>query len=264
MSVSATSYAFDNDDAAAADRHVHLSAILDDVTFARLASLGDLTGKRCLEVGAGGGSVARWLAARTGPTGRVLATDLNIRHLPSDEGYEVLAHDVVGEPVPAGPWDLIHARLVLGHIPQRREVIRKLVGSLAPGGALALEEWDLSYEGWVLAAPDPESAALYEEYQATLRRLLGERGNDPRWGSKLHAEMRAAGLDDVDTEISSRSWTGGSAGMLLVAANVAQLSEGFAAAGWTGAKLDRLHRLIVDPRLAARTHLMFATIGRKP
>ena len=31
----------------------------------------------CLEVGAGGGSIAHWLCQAVGPTGRVLATDID-------------------------------------------------------------------------------------------------------------------------------------------------------------------------------------------
>ena len=46
-------YTFDNDDPAAAERLDLLSAVLDGFTISRLSSLGDLTGRRCLELGAG-------------------------------------------------------------------------------------------------------------------------------------------------------------------------------------------------------------------
>src|SRR5690349_3188615 len=93
-------YSFDNDDPVAADRHRLLAEILDPFTVERLSALGDLTGRRCLEAGAGGGSIAAWLAARAGPDGSVLATDLNPRHLRTGDGYAVLRHDLTGEPVP--------------------------------------------------------------------------------------------------------------------------------------------------------------------
>jgi ubiquinone/menaquinone biosynthesis C-methylase UbiE len=44
-----------------------------------LATLGIQQGWRCLEVGAGHGSVAGWLAAQVGPQGKVVATDINPR-----------------------------------------------------------------------------------------------------------------------------------------------------------------------------------------
>ena len=58
----APAYTFDNDDPVAAERLGLSSAVLDGFTISRLSSLGDLTGRRCLEVGAGNGSIAGWLA----------------------------------------------------------------------------------------------------------------------------------------------------------------------------------------------------------
>ena len=55
-----------------------LSALHDPDTFARLVGLGVAAGWRCLEVGAGSGSVARWLAARGAS---VVATELELRGL---------------------------------------------------------------------------------------------------------------------------------------------------------------------------------------
>jgi SAM-dependent methyltransferase len=260
-----SAYSFDNDDPAAADRHRHLADMLDPFTFARLAAAGDLTGRRCLEVGAGGGSVAGWLADRVGPHGHVLATDLNPRHLSTDRGYSVLRHDLVTEAVPAPPWDLIHARLVLLHLPERVEILGRLVAALAPGGILMLEEWATAYRGLVLAAPDAAASALVDRYHDVLvERLLPANGNDPGWAGKVHSAMLAAGLSDVDTEIRSASWAGGTAGALIIAVNVAQLRSGFLSAGFTEEELDRLCRLAADPRLVVRGHFTYSTIGRRP
>ena len=51
----------------------------DARTFGRLTALGSLAGAVCLEVGAGAGSVARWLAVQAGSSGRVVATDADPR-----------------------------------------------------------------------------------------------------------------------------------------------------------------------------------------
>src|SRR6516164_7895571 len=58
-----------------------LTQFADAITTRRLTELGVGPGWRCLDVGAGDGSVARWLAGRVGPRGRVVATDLNPRFL---------------------------------------------------------------------------------------------------------------------------------------------------------------------------------------
>jgi len=265
ISTDAPSYSFDNDDVEAVDRHNYLSEILDDLTISRLAGLGDLTGKRLFEFGAGGGSVAHWMADQAGPTGRVLATDINPRHLKPYPGMEVLRHDLTTEPVPAGPWDVIHGRLVLLHIPEREDILVRLVEALAPGGALVLEEWETSFRKMVLSAPDAESAALIEKYQDLLvDRILPAKGNNPSWASRVHAAMLDAGLTNVDTMVTCRSWEGGTPGAMLIAANIGQLREEFLAAGMTADELDEVCRLVADPRVVLRSHFTYSTVGRRP
>jgi hypothetical protein len=49
---------------------------LDPLTVRRIKALDLAPGARCLEVGGGRGSIARWLCRYAGPAGRVTATDL--------------------------------------------------------------------------------------------------------------------------------------------------------------------------------------------
>lgn len=263
--VGVAEYSFDNDDPEAVDRHRYLETILNPFTFARLSTVGDLTGRRCLEVGAGGGSVARWLADQVGPTGHVLATDLNLRHIPAGSGYTTLQHNLVTEPVPDGTWDLIHARLVLIHLPEREEILARLAAALAPGGALVVEEWAAEFtQGLILNTPSAADAELFEAYQGTLQSVMAKRGSDPTWAARMHSTMLRAGLPDVDTAIQSRSWPGGTAGTLLAMANVLQLRQEFADAGFGDDDIERLRVLVSDPRLVLRGHFIYSTIGRRP
>jgi hypothetical protein len=62
----------------------------------------------------------------------------------------------------------------------------------------------------------------------------------------------------------ARSWPGGTAGALLIAANIGQLREQFRAAGFTDDRLDELIGLANDPRMVWRGHVLFSTIGRRP
>jgi 2-polyprenyl-3-methyl-5-hydroxy-6-metoxy-1,4-benzoquinol methylase len=261
----APSYSFDNDDREAVDRHNYLGEILDELTVSRLAGIGDLTGKRFLEIGAGGGGVARWMADQAGPTGRVLATDINPRHIPPYPGVSVLRHDLTTEKIPDGPWDVIHGRLVLLHLPEREEILIRLAEALAPGGSLVLEEWETTFRKLVLAAPDAESAALFDLYHELLvERILPAKGNSPSWASRVHSAMLDAGLTDVDTVVTSSSWTGGTAGALIIAANIAQLREEFLAVGMTATQLEQVARLVNDPRIVLRSHFTYSTVGRRP
>jgi hypothetical protein len=73
-----TRYVFDN--AATAEtglRFAGLEATFDPSTISYLTGVGVTYGWACWEIGAGGGSIARWLAERVGPTGSVLATDID-------------------------------------------------------------------------------------------------------------------------------------------------------------------------------------------
>ena len=95
-----------------------LEARYDPRTFARLSMFGPLAGTRCLEVGAGAGSVARWLAAQVGPSGQVVATDTNPRFLAGAHrtGVEVRRHDILTDPLEPGHYDLVHCRALLLHL----------------------------------------------------------------------------------------------------------------------------------------------------
>jgi hypothetical protein len=155
--------------------------------------------------------------------------------------------------------------MVLLHIPERHEVLKRLAATLSPGGALVVEDWATRFGGLVLAAPTQADTDLVDLYQTVLTRtILPGRGNDPEWAERVHATMLAEGLVDVDTRIDAQSWRGGTAGALIIVANVAQLHQEFIDAGFTAADLDRLCALAADPRLVVRSHFMYSTIGRRP
>src|SRR2546427_8101766 len=83
----------------------------DPISQRRLSALGIGRGWRCLEVGAGGGSMVRWLAREVGPTGAVVAVDINTRFLVDlPANVEVRAHDVRADDFEPDAFDLVHCR----------------------------------------------------------------------------------------------------------------------------------------------------------
>ncbi len=258
-------YPFDNRNEPSHLQHRGLSALLDEFTTNRISNLLDLRGKRCLEVGAGGGSIALWLAEQVGPEGSVLATDLRPLQIPSHERLTVLQHDLVNQPAPEGEFDLIHARLVLNHLPERREILHRLVGALAPGGIILDEDWDATRTDLVVSAPTEEAAELYRLYQETIGpKILAKAGTDRSWARRVHAYLLEEGLTNVDTYVSSRNWTGGSDSAQLVISSLYQLRQQFLDHGIAEAKLDELRSLLDDPRLVINGHLLFSTSGQRP
>jgi ubiquinone/menaquinone biosynthesis C-methylase UbiE len=138
-------YALDNAAVQAGDRFSALSELFDAGTIHHIEQRGITSGWHCLEVGGGGGSIATWLSERVGRPGRVLVTDINTRFLDSLQhpNLEVRRHNIVTDPLPEGAFDLIHARLVLMHLPERDAVLTRLIKALKPGGWLLDEEFDV-------------------------------------------------------------------------------------------------------------------------
>ena len=83
-----------------------LAGMFDHFTQARITESVSLAGARCLELGAGNGSIAVWLADQVGPDGEVIATDIDTRHIPEHDRLTILRHDLLSDPLPAGPFDL--------------------------------------------------------------------------------------------------------------------------------------------------------------
>ena len=260
-----TSYAFDNRAPETPRRFAALSQIFDPWTIRHLEHVGVNEGWQCLEVGAGGGSIARWLASRVGPSGRVLATDIDARHLDGlgAANLEVRQHDVSNDPLPATSFDLVHTRLVLQHVPGRRKAISKLVRSLKPGGWMVLE--DFAANLWLNPLGQAEGERLHRKTIDAFHSLLRSRGADPYFGRKLIRALEGAGIQSVEAELYGALWRGASPGAELSAANYEQLRGEYLERGLLTA--DELDRLAVQ--LHRQDHGRFSPIlltawGRKP
>ncbi len=261
-------YTLDTAWALAHERLARLAAAFDPGTFRVLDEIGVGPGWYCLEAGAGGGSVARWLAARVGLGGSVVATDIDPRHVsPLGSEFpnlEVRQHNIVSDPLPSGAFELIHARLLLEHLPERDNVLRRLADAVAPGGWLVIEAIDFASE-----APDPgldaADAALFERWHAAQVRHLAEHGFDHTFARGLARRLRTLGLGEVRTDGRASTWWGGSAGADVWRLSVAQLRGAMRANGLLGpADADALEALFCEPGFAATSPLVVAAWGRKP
>ncbi len=196
-------YLLDNRQIEAGDRIAALSALFDPATFRHVDALGIAAGWRCWEVGAGGPSVPRGLAARVGPGGYVLATDIEISPaLAAAAGapIEVARHDVARDPPPEGRFDLVHARLVLVHLPDRERALGSMIAVLRPGGWLLVEDADPALQPASVIDAVDDDAALANRLRNGFRALMAERGVDLAYGRKLPRLLRAAGLADVTAD----------------------------------------------------------------
>jgi tRNA A58 N-methylase Trm61 len=76
-----STYPISNADPDEERRLTLLESLLDPGTIQRLSNLGVGLGWRCLEVGAGHGSIAKWLCEKVGKTGSVVVIDKGTRFL---------------------------------------------------------------------------------------------------------------------------------------------------------------------------------------
>jgi SAM-dependent methyltransferase len=256
-------YVFDNDSPHALDQHALLARLLDPITTDRLRRLKVGPGHQCLEVGAGAGSVARWLADQTRPGGGVLATDIDTRYLPEHADFSVSTHDITTDPLPARAFDLIHARLVLLHLPQRLAVLRRLLAALKPGGVLLLEEFDCGYAP-VLSLPPDAEPAIFPRFNQALIGYLASAGADPRWGRHVPAGLIAAGFIHLDIEISLYPWAAGAPGCELHYSNSLHLRDGLHAHGAGETDLAALRTQLRTPGFVVTSYPIYSVSGRSP
>jgi SAM-dependent methyltransferase len=257
-------YLLDNAQPEAGDRFEAMADIFDPVTFRRIDELGIAPGWHCWEVGAGGPSVPRWLAARVGSGGRVLATDLDVSWLgPAGPSVEIRRHDVGRDDPPEGDFDLVHARLVLVHLPDRDRVLASMARALRPGGVLFVQDADPALQP--LLCPDeygPEQR-LANRMRDGFRAMLAERGADLAYGRRLPRLLRDAGLVDAQADAFFPMTSPASAA--LEAATVEQVREGLIAGGHASAPdVDRHLANVRSGRLDLATAPLVSAWGRRP
>lgn len=197
----------DEQERAAEPWQIALRAELDPDSERRIAKLDPRPDWHCLEIGAGSGTIAQWLAERC-PAGRVVATDIDPDALagPTAPNVEVLRHDVTTEEFPAESFDLIYARYVFCHLRSRASDLARVVSWLKPGGWLLLED----------PAQFPIESAAHAAYRdvslATLDVYRAHVGTNLNWPRTFPAPLVELGLDRVGMD-GSLSLVGGGRAM---------------------------------------------------
>ena len=240
-----------------------LERTLDSISTGLLERIGVPVGARCLEIGAGGGSIARWLADQVGPGGHVVAVDLDTRWFRHDGSsqLEVREVDLVTGPIPEGPWDLIHERLVLQHIPARLDVLDQLVARLAPGGWLVVEDFDTGEVRTTdRAGPHHE---LIARMATAFNRLLAERGGASDFAADAWRHLRRRGLVNTGASGHVVFDIGGEGFTQVTAANARQVSDGLVALGVSVEDIEQFIELLSDPDTIIGTPVLITAWGQR-
>ena len=250
--------------AAEEERLTLLEQLYDPVSRRRRALVE--RGWRCLEVAAGRGSMAVWLAEQVGPAGQVVATDIDTRYLQRLElpNLEVLEHNILEDPLEAlgpGSFDLVCSRLALFHLVGKQEqAIRQMTKCLRPGGWLIDEDAD-----WGTAAPVDPAHPLYDGYRRAWRDgdWWTSRGYDKAFGRKLPALFERCGLQDIRHEAATEVVRGGSPWARWWAVTMEVMNELGGGDGSDRREVEVMTTALADPTVWLMRELLHACWGRR-
>lgn len=215
-------YWFDNSLSDEGSRLRLLEAVADPRSIRLLGDLDIEQGWRCAELGAGGGSIAMWLADQVGDRGSVMAVDRDVAllgHLSERSNVNVVEASIESLCLPPASLDLIHTRNVLMHLDDADGIIERLVEALRVGGMVLIEEADY----FPLAGMT--SPALFE----VTRALVG----GWTWARTIPMTISQLPVSDIAVTMDTSMLQGGSA----------------EAAFWTHT-LRSVEDRLTDPRLA--------------
>jgi SAM-dependent methyltransferase len=238
---------------------------LDPITFRRLVHIGVSEGWHCLEVGAGGGSIARWLAERVGPSGHLVVVDIDTRLIGdlNVPNVEVQRSDITKAELEADGYDLIHCRHLLMHLADPEAVLRRFVRALRPNGWLLAEEADVTT--WVAV---DRAHPLAGAHDAIIRKIFESCGPvigiDPFLGRALPEMFNRVGLVELGNEGVARIIRGGDPWARYLEKTLERTDDVLVTKGLlTQSEISERRRALEDPKFYFRDLLFDASWGRR-
>jgi SAM-dependent methyltransferase len=243
-----------------------IEAAFDAHTFRHLDTIGVEIGWRCLEVGAGAGSVVRGLSERVGATGKVVAADIDPRFIGDlqQANIEVRRCDITCDDVEPAHYELVHSRLLLMHLADPTRVLERMAAALRPGGWLVCEECD----GAVIRAIDAAHprAGFFDTTFWKVWDFIATAGMmNPYLGPFLPSHIQCLGFIETGNEAVSwvayggdswsRWWT-----QTLQRVNAIVIANGVISESEMAALCDTFK----DPTFAYRGYGLLSAWGRTP
>jgi SAM-dependent methyltransferase len=234
----------------------------DPATFARLDQIGVAPGQHCLELGAGGGSVARWLCDRVGAGGRVVALDMETRFLAGEQhpALQVWQEDIRFAALPAAAFDVIHARYFFLHLPDFAAVFARVLRALRPGGWILVEDPDFGTQ----AAVTPSCAATDRVF-ASILKLYEAMQVDWAMGRRLPELFGASGLRTIRATADLPLVPGGAPVATVMRLSVQHIAEKLIGTGVASREdVADFLRHTADPLRWMYHYATVAVSGQKP
>ncbi|MGO1078937.1 class I SAM-dependent methyltransferase [Inquilinus sp. CA228] len=242
------------------DRLTALAAAFDPATQGRLAALGVRRGWRCLDVGAGPGTVSRWLAEVVAG-GEVVAVDRDTRFLEQIDHprLAVMTADITEPDFAPGTFDLVHARFVLMHLRDRDHLLARMLSWVRPGGWLVVSDH----------ADFGVFSSAHSAYRNTLtalwRTLANTIGTDMTYGRRHPGTLAAHRLTDIGMAVDLPIVTAGSPLALFWDLTLRQAVPSLLASGSVAHKtIESALAYLADPGICDLSVGMITAWGRRP
>lgn len=165
-----------------------------------LEAIGLRRGARVLDVGCGPFGIIALLADAVGPAGQVVGLEREPKFVEMATAevarlglgnVTVVQDDALSSGLDRESFDLVHERLVMVNVPERRDLLAEMVSLTAAGGVIALE--DIDNISWVCEPAHESCVALLGVFHDVFR----AGGGDPLVGRRLPALLRETGLADI-------------------------------------------------------------------
>lgn len=145
------------------------------------------------------------------------------------------------------------------HLPDRDEVLRRLISALRPGGWVLIEDMD------VISHVPVTPSEIYERVSKTAFSVMETFGFDPTLGRRLYLMLTGAGLEAAFAEGRIAMGTRlDNPGVEMFKLTIGHLREQMIASGRVNADdVDEALRLLDDPSFIAMPPAMIAAWGRK-
>ena len=261
-------YLWDNTLSAEKARLNAQAAIWDPYTRRYLEEIGVAPGWRCLEVGAGTGTITAWLADRVSPHGSVVATDIDTRFLEAAAipSVEVRQHNITTDNLEEDEYDLVYARMVLMHLPDADTHLAKMAGAVRPGGWLLVQDADLSFGESPASKPftwPPSNQRFSVKIMRALNGLLSMTGASPSYAQGHPTRLIALGFSDGGAESVNRLARGEKGGTYEAAfERVAPYLVQYG--GMSERDVQRRLKQLGDPDITFSSAPMISAWGRRP
>jgi len=237
-----------------------MSALLDPMERAHIDRLGVGPGWRCLELGCGNGSIAQALAKRVGPTGLVVASDIDLSYIAHLQApcLEVRRIDVLHDEMEKASYDLVVARALLHHLTPARKALEGMVAALKPGGVL------LSIEPDMLPCTVSEPESMRRFWQGWLKWSVAA-GIDYAIGGKILPWLDTPRLESLAGEGYTALFNSGSDWARYWTETMRELAPALQKSSWVSEEmLEELYARYQDPHYWTSVITFTANSGRKP